>query len=147
MLSLVIGKGFQTIFNNMIKVGNKIRKIRELKNLTPKDMGDRLGLTPQGYTKIENETSGLSVERLLEIADILGVKPEEILNFDEQQVFNNYGEIRENKSVGINNIFNNFPEELKKLYEENSRLQEEKNKLQAEMIEMLKEKLNGYEGK
>ena len=111
-------------------------------------MADRLNLTPQGYNKIEREESSINVERLLEIAGIFEIKPEEILNFDEKHVFNNYGEIKENKCVGVNNTYNNnFPDEMKKLYEDNIRLQEEKNKLQAEMIEMLKERLKVFEGK
>jgi hypothetical protein len=81
-----------------------------------------------------------AIERLEEIAKVFDMKPEDVLSFDEKYVFHNSGEI---KGVGQNiGPFNNFPVEMKKLYEDNIRLHEEKNKLQAEMIEMLREKLN-----
>lgn len=119
-----------------MKVGNKIHKIRELKNITPKDMADRLNLTVNGYQKIERDEVSVNMERLMEIAGIFDMKPEEVLTFDEKMVFNNNGE----HSVGIIGTQNNFPEDLKRLYEENGRLQ-------AEMIRMLQEKIKSLEGK
>jgi transcriptional regulator with XRE-family HTH domain len=125
----------------MMKVGNKIHKIRELKNITAKDMADRLDMTTAGYQKIERDEVSINMDRLLEIAGIFEMKPEEVLSFDEKYVFTNNGEI---KGVGQNiGPFNNFPEDLKKLYEENARLQAEQIKMQQKMIEMLEEKLKG----
>jgi transcriptional regulator with XRE-family HTH domain len=125
-----------------MKVGNKIHKIRELKNITAKDMADRLDMTLSGYQRIERDEVSINMERLLEISGIFEMKPEEVITFDEKYVFNN----SDNKG-GIQGIhygtFNAFPEDLKRLYEENARLQAEQIKMQQEMIDMLKEKLNG----
>jgi hypothetical protein len=80
------------------------------------------------------------MDRLLEIAGIFEMKPEDVLSFDEKVVFNIYG----SQNCGqLNGTQNNFPEDLKKLYEENARLQAEQIKTQQEMIEMLKERLKG----
>lgn len=129
-----------------MKIGNKIQRIRELKNIPPKDMADRLNITTSGYQKIERDEVSINMERLEEISSIFEMKPEDVISFDEKVVFNIYNGTNYNHNVGPNH-FNPFPEEMKKLYEENARLQEEKNKLQAEMIQMLQEKIKGLEGK
>lgn len=119
-----------------MKIGNKIHKIRELKNITPKDMADRLDMSTSGYQRIERDDVAVSLERLEEIAKIFDMKPEDVLSFDEKYVFNNSGEI---KGIGQNVIgsFYNFPEDMKKLYEDNIRLLTEQVKMQQKMIEML----------
>jgi transcriptional regulator with XRE-family HTH domain len=129
-----------------MKIGNKIRKIREFKNISSQDMADRMNMSLQGYGRVERDEVSINMERLLEISGIFDMKPEEVMSFDEKNVFNNHGDI---KGIGQNVIgsFYNFPEDLKRLYEENARLQEEKNKLQADMIALLQEKIRGLEGK
>lgn len=76
------------------------------------------------------------MERLLELSGIFEMKPEDLLTFDEKQIFNTY-----DNSVGINNgTLNHFPAEMKKLYEDKISLLEEK-------INYLQEKIKGLEGK
>ncbi len=123
-----------------MKVGNKIHKIRELKNITAKDMADRLDMTLSGYQRIERDEVSINIDRLLEIAGIFDMKPEEVLTFDEKVVFN----ISNNHQPVNGYIVNHsFSDDIKKLYEENARLQAEQIKTQQEMIEMLKERLRG----
>lgn len=122
----------------MNQIGNKIRKIRELKNIAPKDMADRLNMTPQGYQRIERDEVGVNVERLLEIAKIFEMKPEEVLTFDEKVIFS-HNTITDN-GTGINygpTHFNTFPEEMKKLYEDKITLLEEKIQWMAEKIKAM----------
>lgn len=133
-----------------MKIGNKIRKIRELKNITPKDMADRLDMSLSGYQKIEREDVAVNVERLLEIAEVFGMKPEDVLTFDEKYVLNSYGEKSTNQ---VGEIHNNYPEKLEHLHEERARLledklklQEEKNQLLLDKINYLQEKIKGLEG-
>lgn len=126
-----------------MKVGNKILKIRELKNITPKDMADRLNITVNGYQKIERDEVSVNMDRLMEIAGIFEMKPEEVLSFDERTVFN----FINSQNSGNYNTYHQFPEEMKKLYEENARLHEERNRLQADMIQLLQEKIRSLEGK
>lgn len=126
----------------MMKIGNKIYKIRELKNITPKDMADRLDMSTSGYQRIERDDVAISLERLEEISKIFEMKPEDVLSFDEKYVFHNYNGSTYNQPIGPN-YFNPFPEEMKKLYEENARLQAEQIKMQQKMIEILEERLRG----
>lgn len=127
-----------------MKIGYKISKIRELKNISPKDMVDRLNMTPQGLNKIEPEEVDINIECLLEITGVFEMKPEDLLTFDEKNVFNNYGKIKGAQHMGT---YNAFPEDMKRLYEENAKLQADKIAFQAKMIEMLEEKSKGFEGR
>lgn len=122
-----------------MKVGNKIHKIRELKNITAKDMADRLDMTTAGYQKIERDEVSINMDRLLEIAGIFEMKPEEVITFDEKNVFNNNGDISGNPNIQ-SVVHITFPEEMKKLYEDNIRLLTEQVKMQQKMIEMLEER-------
>lgn len=124
-----------------MKVGNKIHKIREIKSITAKDMADRLNMTLSGYQRIERDEVSINIERLEEIAGIFEMKPEDVLTFDEKIVFNIinspfHGTNGHQSNTGDNHY--HFPEEIKKLYEENTKLQEEKNKLLQDMIELQK---------
>lgn len=121
-----------------MKIGNKIHKVRELKNITAKDMADRLDMTTAGYQKIERDEVSINMDRLLEIAGIFGMKPEDLLTFDEKIVFNNN---TLNSSAGVNyGTLNTFPEELKRLYEENAKLLADKIKLLEDKIRYLEER-------
>lgn len=66
-------------------VGQKIKKLRELRNYTQAYMAIELDMTQQGYSKIEKE-GRLSVAQLDQIADILKVDSAYILNFNEEQL-------------------------------------------------------------
>lgn len=120
-----------------MKIGNKILKIRELKNIPPKDMAERLNITVSGYQKIERDEVSINMERLEEISSIFEMRPEDVLTFDEKAVFNNYNGTNYHNNFGTNN-FNYMSDEVKKLYEENMKLQSEKNKLLQDMVELQK---------
>lgn len=57
-----------------------IRKLRENQQLTQDDMAERLGISKNGYGKIERGQSELSLKRLKQIAEILGVDMAELMN-------------------------------------------------------------------
>jgi transcriptional regulator with XRE-family HTH domain len=71
-----------------MKVGDKIKKLRELKNYTQQYMADQLDLSISGYGKIERDETDISISRLEKIAAVLGVDVYTILNFDERHIFN-----------------------------------------------------------
>lgn len=71
-----------------MKVGEKIKKLRELKNYTQQYMSEQLELSLSGYGKIERDESDISISRLEKIANVLGVDINTILNFDEKHIFN-----------------------------------------------------------
>jgi transcriptional regulator with XRE-family HTH domain len=70
-----------------MKIGRKIKKIRELRNFTQEHMAERLGISQVSYSRIENELTKLDLKRFHDIAKILEIDPFLILNFDKSIVF------------------------------------------------------------
>lgn len=54
-------------------IGNRIRKLRESKDLTQENMAAELDITAGAYAKIERGETDPSITRLIQIADILKV--------------------------------------------------------------------------
>jgi transcriptional regulator with XRE-family HTH domain len=79
-------------------IGQKIKKLRELRNYTQSYMAIELDMTQQGYSKIEKEGK-LSVDQLDKIAKILQVEAAYILNFNEQQILQDNNRFAGNNSV------------------------------------------------
>ena len=94
------------------KPEQKLKNLRELKNLTQEHMAEQLGLTTRAYSKIESGETQLTINRLNEISAILGVDPIEALGFDHQNIFNN---CTQEGNIGINHI--NLPDKLIEQYE------------------------------
>lgn len=69
-------------------IGYKIRKVREIKNLSQKYMANKLSVSQSHYSDIENCKTGISEEKLEEIARIFEVDSDTIKNFNDQVVFN-----------------------------------------------------------
>lgn len=69
-----------------MSIAHKIRRIREIKNYSQEFVAQKLDISPKAYSKLENEETKLSVDRLYQIAEILEVKPEDLMNFDEKVV-------------------------------------------------------------
>ncbi len=93
----------------------KIKQIRELKNLTQEFVATQLDLSTRAYSKIESGETQLTINRLNEISKVLEVDPLEILGFDHQQVFNNYG--KQEGNIGNFGTYNVIPEKLIQQYE------------------------------
>lgn len=112
-----------------MKVGHKIKKLRELKNLTQAHVAEQLNLSLSGYGKIERDETDITLSRLEEIASILGTDYNTILSFDEKHIFNfqqnnNANGIVQNQQVTDKGAWQQLVDFLK---EENSVL---KNKLE-----------------
>ncbi len=101
-----------------MKIGEKIRKVRELKNLSQENIATELEMSLAGYGRIERNEVDINLEKLHKIASIFKIKPEELLTFDDTFVFNISGT---NSYAGYNNnpVYNHsFPIEIKQLYED-----------------------------
>lgn len=85
-------------------------------------------------SKIENNETKLDFEKVEEIASILGVDVNDMINFDKANVFNNCNQ--SGTFSGVNNSFTFTGEDLKHVYE---KLLEEKEK----RIQLLEELLKG----
>ena len=71
-----------------LKIGENIKKIRELKNITREQIAHDLKMSLSNYSKIERSEIDLTISRVYEIATVLGVDVSQVLNFDSSQVFN-----------------------------------------------------------
>ncbi len=100
------------------RIGHRIRKLRELKNLTQEHIAHELGMSVSGYGRIERDEVRLDSDKLMKVSEVLGVPVEEILRFDEKLVFQNYGGQNTNNGYnwGANHI--GEMERLEKLYRE-----------------------------
>lgn len=104
-----------------MEIGDKIRKIRELKGLSQENVAAELEMSVTGYGKIERGEVNLSYDKLIKIAQIFKVEVEQLISFDEKVVFNYMNNKIEQQ------ISQNFmPVELKQLYEDKIKLLEEK---------------------
>lgn len=59
--------------------GNFVCQLREQKNMTQAELAGMLGVTPAAVSKWENGSSKPRVEVLFQLAQILGVRPEELM--------------------------------------------------------------------
>lgn len=96
-------------------IGDKIRKVRELKGYKQEYVAEKVGLSVTAYGNIERNDSSLTFERLEQIAEVLEVTVQDILNIPEQ--FNVHSIV--NSQVGFSQSgFNYYAN--KKSEEENS---------------------------
>ena len=117
-------------------IGQKIKKLRELKNLTQTHMAEELGLTQSAYSKLEMGETEVPFSRLEKIAGVFGMKPEDVIAFNESMVFN----VMHNQTgqgFVVNN--NNITESERKLYEDQiTLLKDEISHLKAIIEKLLK---------
>lgn len=60
--------------------GQKLRVIREFRNYSQEHIAARLGISQNAYSRIENNQTKITAERLQLLAAILGVPTEELLS-------------------------------------------------------------------
>lgn len=106
-----------------MEIGTKIRKVRELKSYTQEYMATRLGISQPAYAKLEKDDSDLTLSRIKNIADILEIKVEDLINFSDKYIFNNHGTAHD-KSFSVN--YQGLDDKQRLLYEKTITLLEEK---------------------
>jgi transcriptional regulator with XRE-family HTH domain len=109
-------------------IHNKIKRLREQSDLTQQEMADKLNMHLKTWQKVENGITKLDIERLKQIAEILGTTVEDLINVEDSVYIST---IKDN-DVGFNNssvTINHKSEEEKNLYE---RLIAEKEKIIAD---------------
>ena len=95
-----------------MKVGENLRKIRELKGYSQEYMAKTLDTSQRNYSRIEKNEVELTLNKLSKISSILKVTPQQIMGFDDQIIFNNQG-----AAYGATNQTNyNFSDEERKQY-------------------------------
>ena len=98
-----------------LNIGNKIKKLRELKNLTQEHMASVIGVTQSAYSRLELGETEITYSKLARIAGELGMKPEDVISFNESMVFNVMHNQTGNGLIIQNNALNNEERELYKL--------------------------------
>lgn len=113
-----------------MKVGENIRKIRDLKGFSQDYLANKLGVSQTAIHNIEGNITKVTVEKLKKIADILEVTPEQILEFSDSKIFNTtFSDNASNNGNVVAYINENFEKE-RQLYE---RLLVEKDRIIADL--------------
>jgi transcriptional regulator with XRE-family HTH domain len=117
-----------------LKIGHKIKKLRELKNLTQEHMANSIGITQGAYSRMELGETEITYSKLEKISEELGMKPEEVIAFNESVVFNVM-----NNQTGNGLVINNsqLSEAEKNLFEQQIILLKEENTHLKKVIEDL----------
>lgn len=117
-----------------LKIGHKIKKLRELKNLTQEHIAKSIGVSQGAYSRMELGETEITYSRLEKISEQLGMKPEEVIAFNESVVFNVMNNQTGNGLV-INN--NQISEADKNLYEQQIVMLKEENAYLKKVIDGL----------
>lgn len=122
----------------MERIGTRIKRYREIKNLTQEHLAEKLGISQNSYSRLESETVKISTDRLKEIAEILDVPAEYLINTDAPVYnFSNNASI---KYAGqIENIFDDQKELLHKTIEILEVQLKEANEDRKRLLEIISE--------
>lgn len=129
-------------------IGEKIKKVRELKNYTQEYMAEQLQISQNQYSRIESGESNLLYSRLEQIAKVLEMSISEIDNIDETISFISKNKIKGkevNHFQAKNNV--NFTIKEQGLYEETKKLYEEIIQQLKTENAYLKQMLNSFMNK
>jgi len=119
-------------------IGRKIEKIRKIKEIKQDTLAKALGITRQGYARME-QSENIDSEKLKVIADTLGVTAEAIRNFNEDAVINNNIYDQNNTVINYNL---NAAEKVVELYEKLLQSEKEKVTMLEKMVELLSSKIS-----
>jgi XRE family transcriptional regulator, regulator of sulfur utilization len=120
-----------------MKTGEKIRFLRTMRGYSQENMADMVGISRQAYGEIERGNSNPSPERVAQIAEKLGVTPNDLEAFGNA-VSNFFDQCNGNVNAGTNPTKNNnydareLQHQLEKLQLELKLCQAEKDKAEME---------------
>lgn len=87
----------------MIELHNRIKNIRESKNLSQEFVGNELGIGQSGYSKIENDKRELTVKELIKLSQIFQIGISELISPEQPTyaMFKEPGELYEKAPFGM----------------------------------------------
>ncbi|QNL50299.1 helix-turn-helix transcriptional regulator [Olivibacter sp. SDN3] len=115
-----------------MKVGEILKEIREKHSrMRQEDVAKALGLSTKAYANIENDVTDITLKRLQEVTEVLGVTPEYVLSYQDRStytnVFNNY-----DGNQGTINMYQGCSsDQIKNLEEQVDKSKRDANRLQA----------------
>ncbi|MFC0317392.1 MULTISPECIES: helix-turn-helix domain-containing protein [Olivibacter] len=130
------------------RIGPKISRVRELRGMKQEALAIELGMSQQAVSAMEKKDT-IESELLAQVAEILGVTPEAIENFDEDNVINYFNTFNDNSFSNSNGTFSatnctfNPLDKLVEAYEENKKLYERLLEAEKEKIAYLEKLLKG----
>lgn len=120
--------------NKSLLIGRKIERIRKLRGLTQEDIGAGLNISKQAVSKLE-QSELIDDEKLLQIAQVLGVTLDGLKSFNEETILYNSTNFYEGSTVNtssinanVDKLINNPLEKIIELYE--SLLKSEREKIE-----------------
>lgn len=132
-----------------MKVFEKIRSARELKNWSQEVMAEKLEMSPSGYAKIERGETQISLPRLEQISQILEISIVDLLSNEQGDVIYQINDGDNNTGI---NFFANSNESLQReieklqlIIEHQKQIIEHKEReisIQKDLIELFKTKQN-----
>jgi transcriptional regulator with XRE-family HTH domain len=120
-------------------IGDKITFFRKRLGISQEEMASRLGMTSQGYGKIERDETDVPHSRLELICKALGTTLQDLVNYGERNVSNNSNAVIGN--FGNNSTYQICSDQV--LAQENTFLKRE-NQLLQDKIQHLEELLQVY---
>jgi len=121
------------------RLGQKIRRIREYRDLSQDSVAIEMGMSPSGYSRIERDEVKVTIDKLVRLSEILKVSLLDLVSTEESIVFNNYGTAKDNSFSSINGDVENV--KLEQLYKEQiNHLNEEINYLRGIVNSLTKSK-------
>lgn len=98
-----------------MKIQEKIRCLRELKNWSQEDLASKLDMSTNGYSKIERGETKANIPKLEQIAEILEIDLMELLAFGEKSVAFLFGDNNNQNSTQIVSSSTELALEIQKL--------------------------------
>jgi transcriptional regulator with XRE-family HTH domain len=101
-----------------MKIGDNIKKLRELRNYTQEVMAEKLNISQNAYSKIERGETDVSFSRLVQISQVLEVNLLDLIAFDGQKMLFNV--TNTNNQTATAYLQNDLPvilQEINKVYE------------------------------
>lgn len=121
----------------MVLIGQKIRKLRENRNFSQEYVAECLGISQTAYSKIENDQTKLTAERITKLSQLFNIPENEFFSFDQHIEFHN--------NTITNGYVNSIIQTQKEVYESTiETLQQQINQLNTErnkLLEILADKL------
>lgn len=132
-----------------MKVNEKIKRIRELNDLSQEQMAEKLGLATSSYSKIERGLTNISLARLEEIAHIFNMNATDLLENNSHVVClisenhsSNYYGMQPEITAELETYKLKIQHQNEIIEKQNELLEQQKRELLAlnEIIVLLKEK-------
>lgn len=98
--------------NYMKEVGSRIRETRKRQGMTMKELGNKIGLHESSVSRIEKGESSIELNKLKEIAKILGVSSAYLCGWKTKEI------------EQVENIIKNWNDIVGEMYFSDSELQE-----------------------